>query len=160
LLDVREKVLRVEPIEDRTAPAGVTWVELDGSEDHVRRLRAARVRTPDGEGCELFVGVSTKPDGQRQSASQTTGALAGEAIVLRALVASAEAFELGAPDALERLVRFAQGVMRNVGAADLMRRVQSMVRGSARKPPTDVEATALSFIRAPSHRAAVDLLVE
>jgi hypothetical protein len=50
--------------------------------------------------------------------------------------------------------------MRNVGAADLMRRVQSLVRGAARKPPTAVESIALSFIYAPSHRVAVDLLVE
>jgi DNA helicase-2/ATP-dependent DNA helicase PcrA len=160
LLDVRDNLLRGEPIDLRTAPDGVTWVELDGSEDHPRRLRAARVRPPDGQGCVLIIGDSTKPDSQRQFASQIPGAITVEAVDLRDLVAFAGALNLAAPDALERLVSFAQSVMRNVGAVDLMRRVQSLVRGTARKPPTDAESIALSFIRAPSHRAAVDLLVE
>jgi len=160
LLDVRDNLLRGEPIDLRTAPNGVTWVELDGSEDHPRRLRAARVRPPDGQGCVLIIGDSTKPDSQRQFASQIPGAITVEAVDLRDLVAFAGALNLAAPEALERLASFAQSVMRNVGAADLMRRVQSLVRGTARKPPTGVESIALSFIRAPSYRAAVDLLVE
>ena len=160
LLDVREKLLRGEPIDLRTAADGVTWVELDGTEDHGRRLRAARVRPPDGQGCVLIVGDSTKPQRQRQFASQTPGAITVEAVDLRDLVAFAGAFDLTALDAFEHLAGFAQSVMRNVGAADLVRRVQSLVRGTARKPPTDVEAVALSFVRTPSHRAAVDVLVE
>lgn len=160
LLDVREKLLRGEPIDLRTAADGVTWVELDGTKDHERRLRAARVRPPDGQGCVLIVGDSTNPQRQRQFASQTPGAITVEAVDLRDLVAFAGAFDLTALDALEHLAGFAQSVMRNVGAADLVRRVQSLVRGTARKPPTDVEAVALSFVRAPSHRAAVDVLVE
>jgi DNA helicase-2/ATP-dependent DNA helicase PcrA len=83
-----------------------------------------------------------------------------EAVDLRDLVAFARAFDLGAPDALERLANFAQSVMRNVGAADLVRRVQSLMRGTSRNPPTDAETTALSFVRTPSHRAAVEVLVE
>jgi DNA helicase-2/ATP-dependent DNA helicase PcrA len=75
-------------------------------------------------------------------------------------VSFARDFDLNAANALERLANFAQSVMRNVGAADLMRRVQSLSRGTARNPPTDVEAMALSFLRAPSHRSAVDVLIE
>lgn len=160
LLDVRAKLLRGEPIDLRTGPAGVSWVELDGTEDHQRRLQAARVRPPDGQGCVLIIGDSTNPDGQRQFASQTPGAITVEAVDLRDLVAFARSFDPVAPDALERLANFAQSVMRNVGAADLVRRVQSLMRGTARNPPTDVETTALSFGHAPSHRAAVDVLVE
>ena len=160
LLDVRGKLLRGEPIDLRAAPEGVNWVELDGTEDHQRRLLAARVRPPDDQGCVLIIGDSRNPDGQRQFASQTPGAITVEAVDLRDLVTFAGAFDLAAPDALERLAGFAQSVMRNVGAADLVRRVQSLQRGTARNPPTDVEAIALSFVRAPSHRAAVDVLVE
>jgi len=161
LLDVRDKLLRGEPIDLRTAPTGVSWIELDGTAaDHQRRLRAARARPPDGQGCVLIIGDSMNPDGQRQFASQTPGAITVEAVDLKDLVSFAMTFDLGAPDALERLANFAQSVMRNVGAPDLMRRVQSLMRGTARKAPTDVEAAALCFARAPSHRAAVDLLVE
>lgn len=160
LLDVRNKLLRGEPIDLRRAPDGVSWVELDGTEDHQRRLRAARVRPPDGQGCVLIIGDSTNPDGQRQVASQTPGATTVEAVDLRDLVAFARTFDINAPDALERLANFAQSVMRNVGAADMVRRVQSLMCGTARNPPTDAEAVALSFARTPSHRAAVDVLVE
>jgi hypothetical protein len=160
LLDVRAMLLRGEPIDLRTAPQGVSWVELDGTDDHRRRLRAARVRPPGGQGCVLIIGDSTNPGGQRQFASQTPGAMTVEAVDLRDLVAFSTAFDPNARDALERLATFAQSVMRNVGAADLVRRVQSLMRGSARNPPTAVEMTALSFVRAPSYHAAVDVLVE
>ncbi|MFZ5492007.1 MAG: UvrD-helicase domain-containing protein [Pseudomonadota bacterium] len=160
LLEVRGNLLRGEPVDLRTTPEGVTWVELDGTEDHERRLRAARVRAPGDDGSVLIIGDSTNPGSQRQFASQTPGAVTVEAVDLRDLVSFARDFDLNADNALERLVNFAQSVMRNVGAADLLRRVQSLERGTARNPPTDVEAMALSFMHAPSHRGAVDLLVE
>ena len=98
LLDVRGKLLRGEPVDLRTAPNGVNWVELDGTEDHQRRLRAARVRPPDGQGCVLIIGDSTSPNGQRQFASQTPGAITVEAVDLKDLVAFAKIFDLNAPD--------------------------------------------------------------
>ena len=160
LLDVRGKLLRGEPIDLRTTANGVTWVELDGIEDHKRRLQAARVRPPGGQGCVLIVGDSTKPQRQRQFASRTPGAITVEAVDLHDLIAFARKFDLASQDALKRLAHFAQSVMRKVGAADLVRRVQSLVGGTARKPPTDVEAASLSFVRTPSYRGAVDVLVE
>ncbi len=160
LLEVRGKLSRGEPIDLRAAPAAVSWVELDGTQDHQRRLVAARVRPPDGDGRVLIIGDSTSPDSQRKIASQTPGASTVEAVDLKDLVSFARNLNLAAPDALERLARFAQSVMINVGAADLVRRVQSLTRGTARNPPTVVERVALAFVRAPSHRVAVDLLVE
>ena len=76
------------------------------------------------------------------------------------MVSFARDFNLGAPAALEQLARFAQRIMTNVGAADLLRRVRSLTRGTARNPPTDVEQAALAFVRESSNRAAVNLLVE
>jgi hypothetical protein len=81
-------------------------------------------------------------------------------IDLKDLVSFARNFDLAASDVLERLADFAQSVMTNVGPADLVQRVQSFTRGTSRKAPTSVEATALAFSQAPSHRGAVDLLVE
>ena len=160
LLDVRAKLLRGEPIDLRLAPASVSWIDLDRTQDHQRRLRAARVHPPGGQGGVLIIGDSTNPDRQRKFASQTPGAVTVEAVDLRDLVDFAKAFDLDALDALERLANFAQSVMRNVGAADLVRRVQSLRRGTARNPPTEVEETALSFVGSPSYRSAVDVLVE
>jgi len=160
LLDVRQKLLRCEPIDIRIAPEAVKWVELDGTEDHQRRLVAARVRPPNGDGCVLIIGDSTNPGSQRQFASQTPGAVTIEAVDLKDLIAFARTFDLAAPDALERLAEFARGMMTNVGAADLLRRVQSLIKGTARNPPSEVESAALGFVQSPSYRAAVDLLVE
>jgi AAA domain len=148
LLEARGKLLRGEPIDLGAAPPAVTWVHLDGTEDHQRCLIAARVRPPGDDGCVLILGESTNPGSQHQFASQTPGAVTVEAVDLRDLVSFARNFDLAAGDALERLAYFAQSVMTNVGAADLVQRVQSLARGPARNPPTDVEEKALTFTRA------------
>lgn len=160
LLDARGRLLRGDPVELRAAPPAVSWVELDGTEDHQRRLAAARVRPPGESGGVLIIGDSTNPESQRQFASQTPGAITVEAVDLKDLISFARTFDLAAPDALEQLAQFAQRVMNNVGAADLVRRVDSLRRGTARRPPSAVEEAAVAFVRAPSHRAAVDVLVE
>jgi DNA helicase-2/ATP-dependent DNA helicase PcrA len=108
----------------------------------------------------LIIADSTNPDSQRQFASQTPGAVTVEAVDLRDLVSFARDFDPHADDALLTLAGFAQSVMRNVGAADLVRRVGSLARGTARNAPSDAEAAALNFVRNPCHRAAADVLVE
>jgi hypothetical protein len=103
---------------------------------------------------------SRSPHSQRQFASQTPGAVTVEAVDLKDLVWFARNFNLAASNALEQLAQFAQSLMTNVGAANLIQRVQALTRGTARNPPTDAEAAALAFVRAPSYRSAVDVLVE
>jgi DNA helicase-2/ATP-dependent DNA helicase PcrA len=160
LLDVRKKLLRGEPIDLRYAPPEVTWVELDGTEDRKRQLTAARVNAPDRNGSVLIIGDSKSPDSQRQFASQTPGAVTVEAVDLRDLVAFARRFDVAAPDALQQLAQFAQSVMTNLGAADLVKRIQALNRGRARQAGTDLEKAALRFLAAPSYPGAVELLVE
>lgn len=160
LLKVRGTLLRGEPVDLRTAPEGVTWVHLDGTNDHERRLEAARVRPPFADGRVLIIGDSMSPDSQRRFASQTPGAVTVEAVDLKDLVAFARLFDLTSPNALQQLAEFAQSVMRNVGAAEFVQRVRSIQRGTARNDPTEAEGIALAFVRDPSHRRAVDVLVE
>ena len=83
-----------------------------------------------------------------------------EAVDLKDLVAFAKGFDLTSPNALQQLAEFAQSVMRNVGAADFVQRVRALQRGTARNEPTEAEGIALAFVRDPSHRRAVDVLVE
>lgn len=161
LLDVRGKLLRGEPIDLGSAPAAVTWVELNGTNDHKRRLMAARVQAHNVKGCVLIIGDSTNPDSQRQFASQTPGAVTVEAVDLKGLISFAQTFNVTAPDALECLAGFSKDVMTNVSAPNLLvQRIHSLMNGTARKPPTDVERAALEFVQTPSYRAAVHLLVE
>lgn len=159
LLEARQRLLRGESIDLRSAPLSVTWIELNGTADHQRRLSAARVQPPP-EGTVLIIGDSTSPDSQRQFASQTPGAVTVEAVDLRDLVSFSRRFDLSADDALERLAEFAQSVMTNTGSAELVRRVQSLARGTARNAPNGVESVALDFSRAPSYGRAADVLVE
>jgi len=160
LLEVRSKLRRREPVDLQKAPEGVTWINLDGTNDHERRLEAARVRPPIADGRVLIIGDSTNPESQRRFASQTPGAVAVEAVDLKDLVAFAKSFDLASPNAVQQLADFAQSVMRNVGASDFVQRVQSLQRGTARNEATDAEGTALAFLRDPSYRRAVDVLVE
>ena len=160
LLEVRGKLLRGEPVDLRTAPAGVTWVHLDGTNDHKRRLKAARARPPVTDGRVLIIGDSTSPDSQRRFASATPGAVTVEAVDLKDLVAFARNFDLASPNALRQLAEFAQTVMRNVGAADFVQRVRSLQRGTARNEPNEAEGIAVAFVRDPSRKLAVDVLVE
>lgn len=160
LLEVRARLLAGEPIDLRTAPPSVTWVQLNGKADHEKRLAAARTRPPSDAGSVLVIGDSTSPDSQRRYASQTPGAVTVEAVDLRDFVAFARNFNIAAPDALDRIANFAQSVMTNVGAADLIRRVRSLKPGTARHAATDAERAGKSFVQAPSHRRAIQFLVE
>lgn len=160
LLEARGKLVRGEPVDLRTAPSGITWVHLDGIRDHEKRLEAGRVRPPGKDGRVLIIGDSTNPDGQRKFASQTPGAVTVEAVDLKDLVAFARRFDLASPDALQYLVEFAQSVMRNVGAAEVIRRVSALQRGTARTPANELEQAALAFIREPNYRNSIEILVE
>ncbi len=49
--------------------------------------------------------------------------------------------------------------MTNVGAGDMLRRVDTLNRGTARKEPTEVEIAAIAFQCDPTHKRIADLLV-
>lgn len=160
LLQVRAQLLNRQPIDVRTGPPCVTWIAMDGTADHTRRLAAARTQLPGNEGNVLIIGDSVNADSRSQFASQTPGAVTVEAVDLRDLVRFAGDFQLAAPNGCEQLIDFAQRVMRNVGAAEFNRRITSLRNGTARNPPTAAEHAALRFVQAPSYSAAADVLVE
>ncbi|MDP1735987.1 MAG: UvrD-helicase domain-containing protein [Caulobacter sp.] len=160
LLDARQRLLRGDPVDLRAAPPHVTWVHLDGTEDHQRRLGAGRTPSPTAQGSVLIIGDSTKPQGQRDFAGQTPGAITVESVDLKDLVTFAKGLDLASADVLAHVVNFAGSVMTNVGSNAFLQRVKSLQGGTARNPATDAETTALAFAAAPSLRGAVDLLVE
>lgn len=160
LLEVRRSLGSGEPIDLRDAPGAVTWINLDGTNDHERRLEAARVIPPIAAANVLIIGDSTSPQSQRRFASQTPGAVAVEAVDLKDLVAFAKSFDLTSPSSVQQLADFAQSVMRNVGADDFVQRVQSLHHGTAKKEATGAEGAAIAFLRDPSYRRAVEVLVE
>lgn len=161
LLDVRKDLLAKKPIDLRIAPSAVIWVQLDGSKnDYQRLLQAGRVRPPNEGGSVLIIGESTSPASQQKFASETPGAVTVEAVDLRDLVTFARNLKMGAPNALQLVVSFAENVMTNVGANDLLARVDTIMRGAARKAPNDVERAAIAFQNDRTHQNILDLLVE
>jgi hypothetical protein len=160
LLEVRQKLLDGKPIDLREAPAAVSWVRLDRANDHELRLKAARIKPPADDDRVLIIADSKNPDGQRRFASQTPGAVAIENVDLRDLVDFARNLNLSAPTALESLLEFAERVMTNVGAGDLLTRIDSLSRGTARREASAAETAAREFKSRPSHANAVNVLVE
>jgi DNA helicase-2/ATP-dependent DNA helicase PcrA len=160
LLDVRQKLIVGEPIDLRTGPPEVTWVHLNGTDDQKQRLAAARTESPTPNGSVLIIEESTSPQRQRSTASQTPGAVTVESVDLRDLVDFARNLDLTAPDALERVANFADSMMTNVGAADLLQRIAAIGRSTSRRRVSDVEACALIFRASPTAQGTIDLLVE
>lgn len=160
LLEVRGKLLLRQQIDLRSAPPEVQWVQLDGNDDHEKLLKASREKSPVEGGGVLIIGESINADSRYRIASAVHGAVTVEAVDLRDLTNFAHRFALSSDTALPEIAAFAQSLMTNVGANDLVTRVQTLLRGSARKEPSDVERTAIKFFQNPTFSYAVDLLVE
>lgn len=160
LLNVRRNLLSGDPIDLNASPEQVTWVPLDGVEDHSKLLAAARTRAPVTDGHVLIIGDSINAESRYRIASSIPGAITVEAVDLRDLVIFARDLDLGREDVLKRVADFAQSLMANVGAADLVRRTQSLIKGTTRKAPTQVERVAVTFAQEPTLCGMVDLLME
>ncbi|QGY80268.1 DNA helicase UvrD [Sphingorhabdus lacus] len=159
LLDVRRALVAGQSVDLAAAPPNISWVHLDGTEDHQRRLRAGAVATADGEKV-LIIADSKSPNGQRQFASQIHGAVTVENVDMRDLVTFGENIDLSSPELLDHVVTFATTVMTNTGGANLLNRVATLRAGRERRPASPVEAEAMRLVEKPSYAAAADLLVE
>jgi DNA helicase-2/ATP-dependent DNA helicase PcrA len=160
LLDARTRLKTGQPIDLQKAPHHVSWVHLDGKEDHERRLTAGRIKPPVAQGGVLIIGDSVSPRSQRDFAGQTPGAVTVESVDLKDLVDFARDLDLTSANVLGHVVNFAGSVMTNVGAPNFMQRVVSLQRGTARNAATDAENAALKFVAAPSLAGVVEVLVE
>jgi DNA helicase-2/ATP-dependent DNA helicase PcrA len=90
LLNVRRTLLAKQPIDLSTAPTRVSWVALDGVNDHPRQLAAAGARGDEKDATVLIMGESKNPQRQRLFASQIPGAITVESVDLKDFVKFAE----------------------------------------------------------------------
>lgn len=161
LLEARRLLAAGQQVDLRTGPlAHVTWIQTVPPSEHRQRLIAARTPPPTPDGRVLLIADSRDRAIQQKFASQTPGASMVEAVDLQDLMAFGGRFDVDSPDALGQLLALAQSIMTNVGTAEMTRRLESLARGTARNPPSAVEAYALAFQRAPSIAAAATLLSE
>jgi DNA helicase-2/ATP-dependent DNA helicase PcrA len=159
LLDVRRALIAGQGVDLSSAPQNVSWVHLDGTEDHQKRLRAGAVAAAEGDKV-LIIAESKSPSGQRQFASQIHGAVTVENVDMKDLVTFGEGLDLASAGLLQHVVEFASTVMTNTSGPNLLNRVATLRAGRERRPPSPVEATALQLVEAPSYRLVANLLVE
>lgn len=158
LLRARASLQAGQPVDLHGAPEGVQWVPLTPGMELQQRLAAARTEAPNRDGRVLVIGDSMNVNGRHQLTMQTPGATAVESVELRDLVSFARQFDLASPQALRQLAAFATSLMTEVGAANLLARVETIRGGRARTPPTPAEAAAVAFMAAPSHAGSIALL--
>jgi hypothetical protein len=158
LLTVRRALRAGMALDLSATPDEVNWIELKPATAVVQRLAAARTRSNRIDGGVLIIGDSINPQGQRSIASQTPGALSVEAVDLKDLTAFGKIFDPAAAGALELLLNFAGDLMTNAKVPELLKRVQSLQKGTARRQASDAESAAISFCQAPNHANAATLL--
>lgn len=161
LLEARRLLGTGQSVDVSTGPsAHVTWVHTVPPNDHSQRLAAARTPPPTPDGRVLLIADSRNRSSQQNFASQTPGASTVEAVDLGDLIEFGNSFDAASAESIGKLLSLAQNVMTNVGAAELVRRLESLSRGTARNPPSTAEASAMDFLRSPSIAAAARLLSE
>jgi AAA domain len=160
LLDARTQLLAARNVDLRTGLSEVIWVPLNAATAAQQRLRAAQTISPIPDGSVVVIGDSRNPNSQRLMASQTPGAIAVEAVDIRDFIDFATSFDPTAHSAASLLVNFAGSLMTNIGAAQLIQRIDTLRRQTARKPPTPAEHHVLAFIEKPTFETAAQALTQ
>jgi hypothetical protein len=160
LLEVRKNLIRLQAIDLKSAPRQVVHHILDGVDDHKIQREAASVHPPERGDSVIIIGDSKSPKSQQLIASQTPGATTVEAVDFKDLITFARTFDIRASNAISQLAGFGQTLMTHAGAEHLITRIKSHQNKTSRTAITDLEQSALNFVKSPSHAAATDVLVE
>lgn len=158
LLDARRSLEAGGGLDLTGAPLNLRWFDISGSSRHQQQLAAARLRLRDRTDSALILADSKKPSLHRAIASQVPGAVTVENVDLRDFVDFADSVDFARGESLAPLVRFADSVLTKAGGSDLLQRVDSILRGSARNPATTTEELAIKFAQYPSPERAAELL--
>lgn len=157
LLQARQLLEAGQPVDLRTAPREVEWVQIHAATADAQRREAALVRLRDGESA-LIIGDSRNTTGRQRLTSQTPGATTVETVDLPDLISFARSFDPASPQALSQLVQFAANVMTGVGAAAFMTRIETIRNGRNRTAPTPAEHCGVTYLNLQTHASAAELL--
>lgn len=159
LLHVRDQLAQGRPIDIRQGPSKhVTWIATDAQQGAQRRLQAASTKPAVGDHRVLVIGDAMRIESRHMMAASTPGAVVVEAVDLKELVAFAEKFTLTSAST-EILLTFAERMLTHSSANDMLRRIETLSAGRARKPANSAEQAALDFMATPSWDAAVKVLL-
>jgi len=161
LLEIRKKLLKNEAIDLSLLEDHVEWIQLSGANsDFALQIKAAGTNGPHRTDSVLIIGDSRNERSRYKIAGAVHGTITVEAVELKDLIGFANTFDLKDPNLTEKVILFAGDVMTNVGAADLIKRVATIVEGRSRKDPTKIELFAVSLFKNPSYQNVSLLLSE
>lgn len=161
VLAARTKLLSGQTIDFRHAPTAVEWVQLDGSNsDRPKQLKAGATRSHTTDGHVLIIGDSMSPPSQQRLASQIPGATVVEAVDLRDLVNFASNLDLKSTDVVRQVAEFSAKLMTGVSPDDLLRRLDTIKAGRARKEVSDLERAALALLAEPNYDGVASVIAQ
>ncbi len=145
LLEARRSLKAGGRVDLRNAPPNVTWVQLDGVNDHEKQHLACLTRSPRTGGEVLIMTGGTQKELQRRLAKQTPGAVTVEAVDLTDVTEFAREVDLVAPGNLKAALQFAYAVMTGVDQDGLITRAATISAGRHRAPPEAHELAAIQY---------------
>lgn len=160
LLDIRHKLKNGSAIDLNNSPAEVEWVQISDANDTENLLKAAQAKVPNKGGSAMIICSGKNKKRQQEIARHTPGATVIENVDLTDFISFAESFSFNATDATDDLIDFAATVMTGIGAKSLKKRVDSLIKGSARKPANVAESAVVQFNENPCPKTANTMLVE
>ena len=145
LLDARHTLKAGGRIDLRSAPPDVSWIQLDGVNDHEKQRQACLTRSPRAGGEVLIMTGGIQKKLQRKLAKQTPGAVTVEAVDLTEVTDFAREVALVAPGNLEAALDFAFAVMTGVDRDGIAARAATIAAGRDRVPPETHELAAIRY---------------
>lgn len=158
LIYIRKALINGGKINITEAPDCVEWIELDGSDDWEKQLKAANTRSPNPSGGSLI--MAKWPKEQAEYARRIPGASKVENADLTELQKFASSFSLEAENPTKILIDFARSVITGIDVTVLSNRLKSIKSGTNRNPASDAENAILNFHSNPSYIQAATVLSE
>ncbi len=159
LLAARQDLLSGRSIDLRDAPDTVHWrkLEREGNDFDVL-VEAARVRHREPGETSLVIGDSRSAPSRYRVARRIQNMVTIEPVHLNDLVSYASGVDLEDGLSVGETLDFAESVMTNIGAKAIMKRVDALRSGSARKPSSDFERLVVQVSDAPTYQGLAAIL--
>jgi hypothetical protein len=156
ILRQRENLRSKRPIDLRSGPSGVTWVELTSDPSQQFLQQIGEIPAPVSGSTLLVINGGTESRRRREIARHGVRLAVVERADLPELGEWAERLEAAHGLTLVReVLSFAQTVMTGIAVDATIERLGTIQRGSARSPATDEERLLISLSTKPSMLAGV-----
>jgi hypothetical protein len=162
LLAVRAALIAGQSIDLRSCPGHIHWQQLTGVPQSDLKMQVAAqyaVSRSNPNESLLIIGDSINTSSRHQYAKRAFGVGVVEPVDYRDVITSANAMTgSSGPNLLQQCIAFLKTVMTNVSGDNLQARVQTIMDGRNRTPPTPQESGAIMLSNNGGHREAMSFL--